>query len=433
MSKDNYQNSTAANAARMGQLAAGAANIIKGAVAGGIKGAAVAAAKSFAPQIIKLVFIILIALITLPMIIYSAIPSTLFQWDSSNGELAAEMTALADSANRLYSKTESLALDEANKLVAELSEGYDDVVVNMNLSGIGRNWLTAIDSVANQQKLDGVSENSLRTLILKNMDYSTETEEYDEDTGVPDENGDAIIETKQRIIISVYAVSPEEVMNELGFDDTQKQWTRFLYDNINDSQLISADNPDYPDYTKLINYGELVFSDGSCEVVYYNQTDARWGAEMYGSLQSIAIGGCGPTALAMAVSSLTETSTNPQEMAEWAYDNGHCVEGNGSYHSLIPEGAEHFGLTVTGAGVADAQKLIDALSDGKLVIAIMGPGHFTTLGHFIVLRGVTTEGKILVADPVSINRSGQEYALSIILNEARKGAVAGGPFWILGL
>lgn len=59
-------------------------------------------------------------------------------------------------------------------------------------------------------------------------------------------------------------------------------------------------------------------------------------------------------------------------------------------------------------------------------------GHFTTGGHFIVLRGVQ-DGKILVADPASYNRSQKLWDLSIILNEASKRAGAGGPFWIIGL
>ena len=66
--------------------------------------------------------------------------------------------------------------------------------------------------------------------------------------------------------------------------------------------------------------------------------------------------------------------------------------------------------------------MVDALADGKLVVAIMAKGHFTNSGHFIVLRGVTAEGKILVADPASRKRSEQEWDLSIILDEARKGA-----------
>ncbi len=100
--------------------------------------------------------------------------------------------------------------------------------------------------------------------------------------------------------------------------------------------------------------------------------------------------------------------------------------------SLIPEGAAHFGLTVDYAGRNDAQKIADALASGKLVVAIMVTGHFTKGGHFIVLRGVTEDGKILVADPASKSRSEKEWDLSIILDEAHKRSGASGPFWILG-
>lgn len=51
--------------------------------------------------------------------------------------------------------------------------------------------------------------------------------------------------------------------------------------------------------------------------------------------------------------------------------------------------------------------------------------------HLMVLRGVTSEGKILVADPASKKRSEQEWDISIILDEARKGAAAGGPLWAI--
>ena len=67
-----------------------------------------------------------------------------------------------------------------------------------------------------------------------------------------------------------------------------------------------------------------------------------------------------------------------------------------------------------------------------MIIAIMGAGHFTSSGHFIVLRGVTEDGKILVADPVSYNRSTTEWDVSTILSEV-KNAGSGGPFWSLSL
>ena len=105
--------------------------------------------------------------------------------------------------------------------------------------------------------------------------------------------------------------------------------------------------------------------------------------------------------------------------------------GQGSYHSLIPNAAKAWGLNVEGCKANESQRILDALSSGKLVVAIMSPGHFTTGGHFIVLRGIK-DGKILVADPASTSRSQKAWDLSIILNEAGKRAGAGGPFWLIG-
>jgi hypothetical protein len=196
------------------------------------------------------------------------------------------------------------------------------------------------------------------------------------------------------------------------------------------TQLISKDDESYKE-----SYGQtyegVILSSGSTQVVYFNQLDSRWADILYGTSSTIGEAGCGPTALAMIVSTLTGTYHDPVKMSEWAVANGYRCEGNGSYHSIIPDGARAFGLQAEGATSKDAAKIAEALADGKLVGAIMGKGHFTSSGHFIVLRGVTETGKILVADPASQSRSEQEWDFDIILNEAQKGAGAGGPFWII--
>lgn len=89
-------------------------------------------------------------------------------------------------------------------------------------------------------------------------------------------------------------------------------------------------------------------------------------------------------------------------------------------------------LVLEGCTASEPQRILDALSSGKLVVVIMRKGHFTSGGHFIVLRGVQ-DGQIMVADPASYKRSGKLWDLSIILNEASKSTAAGGPFWIIGL
>lgn len=170
--------------------------------------------------------------------------------------------------------------------------------------------------------------------------------------------------------------------------------------------------------------------DGSTEVVYFNQLDERYARKPYGT-DHIGSSGCGPTSMSIVISSLAGETVDPEWMAQWAYENGYWCKGSGSYHALIPEAAKNWGLAVSGCTSSEPQRILDALADGKLVVAIMSKGHFTSSGHFIVLRGVR-DGKILVADPASYKRSGQLWELSIILNEASQRAGAGGPFWIIG-
>ncbi|MEK3733529.1 C39 family peptidase [Paenibacillus sp. FSL M8-0334] len=196
------------------------------------------------------------------------------------------------------------------------------------------------------------------------------------------------------------------------------------------TQLLQADEEGYKESNGQ-QYEGVVFQDGGREVVYFNQLDIRWADKPYGPNDTIGVAGCGPTSLSIVVSTLTGQTVDPVTMSKWAYDNGYLAEGTGSYHSLIPDGAKHFGLQVTGATVKDKQTIVDALGAGKLVIAIMAKGHFTSSGHFIVLRGVTEDGHILVADPASKKRSEQSWDFNIILTEARQNAGAGGPFWII--
>lgn len=49
-------------------------------------------------------------------------------------------------------------------------------------------------------------------------------------------------------------------------------------------------------------------------MVYYNQTDARWGNKMYGKSGTIGADSCGPTALAIAVASLTSNKVTPYDV-----------------------------------------------------------------------------------------------------------------------
>lgn len=127
------------------------------------------------------------------------------------------------------------------------------------------------------------------------------------------------------------------------------------------------------------------------------QWDGRWGYCRYGT-GLIGYTGCGPTCLSIVLIGLTgDESFDPASVAGFATDNGHCVPGNGTAWSLFSEGAEDLGLTAKELPLHEGT-MKEELDAGRPIIMIMGPGHFTETGHFIVVTGYTEDG-FTVIDP----------------------------------
>lgn len=130
------------------------------------------------------------------------------------------------------------------------------------------------------------------------------------------------------------------------------------------------------------------------QIPHYLQTD--YGNIPYGG-GSIATSGCGPTSFAMVASYLTGKTITPVDAVSWC-GNSYYKPGVGTYWSYFAAAASHFGCgSVTHTN--DPNKVLKALSEGHPVISSQSAGLFTRGGHFIVLRGVTASGKVLVNDP----------------------------------
>lgn len=148
------------------------------------------------------------------------------------------------------------------------------------------------------------------------------------------------------------------------------------------------------------------------------QWDKRWGYETYGN-DMIAITGCGPTCLSMVVCGLTgDTSWSPLKVARFAEENEYYEAGNGSKWSLMSSGAEELGLTAKELPL-DENKVKEELGQGNPIICIMGPGDFTTSGHYIVMRGLSSDGQILINDPNSKKRTKEKWDFEDISSQIR--------------
>lgn len=153
------------------------------------------------------------------------------------------------------------------------------------------------------------------------------------------------------------------------------------------------------------------------EVPLFLQWDERWGYTVYGD-NIMGLSGCGPTCLSMVcVYLLNDPQYSPRYIADFAQENGYCVPGNGSSWTLISEGGVMLGLDVIEIPL-DEDRIIRNLEVGNPVVCIMGPGDFTSTGHFIVMTGYE-DGKIKVNDPNSPDRSNILWDYDAIKDQIR--------------
>lgn len=165
---------------------------------------------------------------------------------------------------------------------------------------------------------------------------------------------------------------------------------------------------------------------------YYNQGDSRWAEELFGPSDPIRTHGCGPTVLAMLVSSYTSNPLLPPQAALWASQNGCCIPGEGSTHAIIGKGAAAFGLSAASLSPRSSDAILDALKDGQVVVALMGPGYFSNSGHFIIIIRSLEDGTVRIADPGNAENCFQNWDIPFLISQLKKNASNGGPLWTVG-
>lgn len=185
-----------------------------------------------------------------------------------------------------------------------------------------------------------------------------------------------------------------------------------------------ASNPETIDYVK--NYPALHDQEQEIDlsqevqsgtVPLLLQWDTRWGYLSYGD-GLIGYTGCGPTCLSMTSLYLTGNAEyTPKAVAEYADMNGYYADGVGTSWTLFSQGCEAFGLSAEELPL-DEGRMSSALALGHPIICALGPGDFTTTGHFIVLTGYQ-DGMFTLNDPNSVERSSKEWSYDTLSKQIR--------------
>ncbi len=113
--------------------------------------------------------------------------------------------------------------------------------------------------------------------------------------------------------------------------------------------------------------------------------------------------GCGITSMAMLATYMMDTELTPEDLA---IRFAHYANSGGTAFALFDETPVQIGFGFEKRSYKMGE-VLEALQAGKKVISLQMADHFTTTAHFIVLTGLTEDGKILVKDSNIFNHTGR--------------------------
>lgn len=237
---------------------------------------------------------------------------------------------------------------------------------------------------------------------------------------------DAIQEVKIQHLGSNYYIynqflTLEEIKNLFcGENETDKGYFETVYQNYEEflEGILEPENYHYGGADEAYR-NDIQMSDNAMNIPQMYQHTGAWANAPYGN-GTIHSSGCALACLAMVTSYLQGNITTPLDILDFT-GNTYYQAGTGSTWSIFPATAAHYGYNCSNLG-KNSSAIISALESGQPVIASMGPGTFTRGGHFIVLKGITSDGRILVNDPNDNDRknhNNREFSLNLILTEAK--------------
>ena len=158
--------------------------------------------------------------------------------------------------------------------------------------------------------------------------------------------------------------------------------------------------------------------------VRYLQTDPRWADHNYSvgsDVSTLGVSGCGPTVMAMVISTLTDTTVTPPDLADWAMDNGYRRLYQGTDFSFFQGLADNYNLEIRSEVSFD--EALSAIHDDHLVICQMSPGNWSIYGDYILWYH-EENGTAYIMDPQSETRHRSITTINLLILQAKR-------YWIV--
>lgn len=398
---------------------------------------------STAGIIFVVLFVLVMTFFIIALLIISILSDPIsFYFDSMKSDVVNNEAYITKVLDSYYSQFETDIDKYINTLMKEVAPEEKEVL--------------QLDGTVNQIDDEETGDTNYNDLIVVYL-----TKMYAETNISPIKNGETYLtidtSEEQKVLretfdeMNYYTAESEIVYSgeywQLNYDVEIKkldldEWKVAKGEDLTDKQLQMLDKLRKTDITSLsgtlaisgdFNAAASIFTDSIVSPFYvYSQSDSRWGNSSYYT-STLRKSGCGPSSCAMVISSLTGMPVTPLDVAKTAMKNGtYYIAGAGSTYSLIGDMCTKYGLSVKRVARTEKETINVALREGKLCICIMGPGDFTSGGHFIVLRGITNSGYYLVGDSAGskgVERMKKSWSPDVLLKQVRN--IDGGGVWII--
>lgn len=233
---DEEERSGLQTAAGLAHTTAAAARIAKAAAASGTSGAAAEAAKEALPFLVKLIVGLVVGVLIVPMLVFTAMPNMFFGYENTAVEDITRMNEQALMVGGTYYSLEDFEKTQIDAIVTSMAAEYerqgtviDKIVVNNELEEDDLLWLIAINSVAYKQDLDVMTPEAIRELCISRLDFSPSLSFFH-----PDKD-----HTTVTLTVTIKKLDPEAFMEKLGFDEDAKTWAGALQETLEESDALN--------------------------------------------------------------------------------------------------------------------------------------------------------------------------------------------------
>jgi uncharacterized protein YgiM (DUF1202 family) len=162
--------------------------------------------------------------------------------------------------------------------------------------------------------------------------------------------------------------------------------------------------------------------------IYLMQTDLKWAIYPYTSTnnktQKIGGSGCGIVSTNMIILEYKLADILPPTLADISVKNGFRTANDGTSWGFFSWVAKQYNIKFL--QTKDMNKIREAIKQDALVVCSMGRksikerGFFTSAGHYILLFGISDEGKFYVNDPISKYRTNIPVNESVFIDECKQ-------------